>query len=542
MLVIRQPFSRTTSEPRDECIPTPAPDGMTTIGISRKLRSPAGTRRWLMPIVAAIGLTVFGVFIAINLGAYAGESDSSGYMNHARVLATGSVHLPLRRVAGYTFDGPEAWLYSALGVRPSPDERDLVPTYPVGLPLMIAAAAKFVGWRQAGNVVMWIHCMLGVLVTYAAGRTFGLSSRLALLGSVLVGLSPVYVFLGIQVMSDVPALVWTAAAVLAAWRGRSQLGWAVAAGLGFAMAVLIRPTDVLAFVPIAVILGLSTRCWVAFGFGGVPGALFFVLHSHAAYGRFFTTGYGDSAQLEGQWVGMTLFHYIHWLPLLFTPAIVAFLALPFVPRPERRNAVVLGSWFVVLAAFYAGYRYTHETWWYLRFLLPAAPALVIGALLVLRTAVRARLSPPFATVTLGIAVAVAIGWNVHWIKKLSALSSKHSEQTYLLTTDWLKAHLPPNAVIAAMQETGALQYYTDFTFVRWDWLHPDTFDALTRAVTANRQPLYAILHPYEWQEQGAFKEHMPSGTWTQIGSVREVTIWQWTAAKPAPASNRAFPL
>ncbi len=486
--------------------------------------------------IAWLGLALFGLFIAINVGAYAGESDSSGYMNHARVLSLGRVHLALRKVAGYTFDGPEAWLYSALGTRPSIEGKALVPTYPAGLPLLIAGTAKFVGWRQAGNVVMWIHCMLGVIVTYAAGRTFGLSARLAWLAAVIVGLSPLYVFLGIQVMSDVPALGWTTAAIAAAWRSRSRPCWAAIAGLALAMAVLIRPTDALAVVAMAVAFGPSRKCWVAFVLGGLPGALFFAIHSHAAFGSYVATGYGDSARLEAKWVGVTGLHYARWLPILFTPAVIAFLALPMIERQNRRRASVLAAWFFFLAAFYAGYRYTHETWWYLRFLLPAMPALVIGSLLVLRSGLGSRLSPSLATAAVCFAVLATVASDAYWTKRLAALSSKYSEQTYLLATDWMKAHLPPNSVVAAMQETGAIQYYTEFTFVRWDWLHPDTFAALTTALTANHQPMYAVLHPFEWQEQHAFSEHMPAGTWTQIGNVREVTIWRWSplesTAKP----------
>jgi 4-amino-4-deoxy-L-arabinose transferase-like glycosyltransferase len=519
-------------------------DSTVTTPIPPTRRSASRITRigWVLVVMA---FAAYGVLLARHVGAYAGGSDSSGYMNHARLLALGRVHVAPRTIPGLAPTDVPDWLYSALGFRVASDGTGLVPTYPAGLPLWILAAAKVVGWAQAGNLVLWLHAMAGVGLTYAAARAFGLGQRASIVAAVVVAGSPVYLFMALQAMSDVPALVWTTAAVVAACRARERWRWAFAAGAAYGMAVLVRPTNALALVPIAIalswppaangprptgepVLAFLARRWLAFGAGGLPCAILFALHSHAAYGKFITTGYGDSAGLEWQWVGMTWRHYAHWLPLEFTPVVVAIVALPLLVRRQAREVVILGTWVMVFAGFYSAYSCTHETWWYLRFLLPAAPALVIGALLVLQSWLRPRIPARVASLALCTAVVGAIAFDAHWDQKLFALDSGDGEKTYPTTAAWLQQHLPPNAVVAVMQNSGALFYYTDFVFVRWDALDPTSFAKVAAALKASGRPLYAALFPFEIDDQHAFRDHMPQGTWAKIGSVREVTIWRWS--------------
>src|SRR6185437_5400695 len=116
--------------------------------------------------------------------------------------------------------------------------------------------------------------------------------------------------------------------------------------------------------------------------------------------------------------------------------------------------------------FYCAYYNTHEAWWYLRFVLPVAPALVVGGILAVglifggsEAAVdqfvrgRGRTIP-----ALGLALALANGvWLNH---RLQILAVARAESTYPLASAWLRAHLPPDAVVAAMQMSGAAYYYT----------------------------------------------------------------------------------
>jgi uncharacterized membrane protein YhaH (DUF805 family) len=351
---------------------------------------------------------------------------------------------------------------------------------------------------------------------------------------VIIAASPLYLSYSVQAMSDMPALVWTTAAVLAAWRssrakaGARSTAWALAAGAGFALAVLVRPTNVLALAPVLIALGLSLRRLTLFVLGGLPGGVFFVLHSLAAYGHPLTTGYGDTSYLfVSSVVATTLAHYLRWLPVLFTPIVLLATALPWAAGTARRPAAITGSWALAYLAFYCCYSPTHETWWYLRFILPAAPALVIGGLLVARRWAVAWAPSPWSSGRSGVVFACALvavlAYESHWSRKLDALSIGHSDAVYPMTADWLRQHLPKDAVIVAMQHSGSIFYYTDFTLVRWDQIEGPVARRVIDASAAAHKPIYAAL--FRWEVDDALRKHLP-GAWTRIGEVRDASIWR----------------
>ncbi|MGA2691079.1 MAG: hypothetical protein ABSF76_01835, partial [Opitutaceae bacterium] len=91
--------------------------------------------------------------------------------------------------------------------------------------------------------------------------------------------------------------------------------------------------------------------------------------------------------------------------------------------------------------------------------------------------------------------------------------------------DWMNRNLPKDAVCLSMQVSGALVYYTDFTFIRWDALEPDNIGRVESALRASKRPLYAVLFPFEITDSGALDRRMP-GHWTEVGKVDAVTIWR----------------
>ncbi|MEO5961238.1 MAG: glycosyltransferase family 39 protein [Opitutaceae bacterium] len=467
----------------------------------------------------------YAILLACHVGAYAGGSDSSGYLNHARALVSGRIQATPPALSHLAPADTTQYLYVPLGFRSGPNGRDIVPTYPVGLPLLLAGAATVFGWEFAPSIVFVVHGVLGLLLTFATARVFGLAARWAFVAALAVALSPLYLQMSLQTMSDVPALVWTTAAVVSAMLSRQRVRWAAIAGVAFALAVLIRPTNLLALAPIAIAFGFDWRRWLLFAASGAPGAVFLLLHNHAAYGKYLTTGYGDSAGLQLDYIPRTLAHYARWLPALFTPAILGVFALPWFKHHRSRPVAVLVAWLLVFTSFFATYYNTHETWWYLRFLLPAAPAFVVGGLLGFRSLLSPVLTPARALACLLGAFLATSANSVYWARRFYVLESGRGEQIYPLTARWVRDHLPADAVLAVMQHSGSLRYYSDFTLVRWDQFEPAQFPAIRDAVRAADRPLYAVLHPFE-VEDGALSKRMP-GAWTQIGTVRDVSIWKF---------------
>jgi hypothetical protein len=472
---------------------------------------------------------LYGAFLARNVGAVAAGSDSSGYLNHARLLASGSVHSQPRPLPGLPFAEAPKFLYMPLGFVSAPNGVGIVPTYPTGLSLFVLAAAPVAGWARAADLVLVFHSLAGLLATYALGRVLGLGRPWAFFSAAVIAASPVYVFMSLQAMSDVPSLTWTTIAVLAALRSRERPMWALAAGAAAAVDVLLRPTNVLAFVPLAVAIGAHRRQWVLFIAGGLPGAVFLGAYNMAAYGSMVATGYGDNTyKFSSGYVPGTLVHYALWLPALLTPVVALALGLPWTRRSSPSTRWLLGSWIVAFGAFYSFYECTHETWWYLRFLLPAAPALVIGGLLVLQTLVSkaaARTGPLLSVSVLVVALAL-VGLNSYVLNRnLFVLPTIRDEQRYGDTAAWMRSNLPPDAVCLCMQETGALYYYTGFTFIRWDALTKENVAKIEALIRTSGRPLYAVLFPYEISKEDVLGSVMP-GHWSQVGMVADVTIWR----------------
>lgn len=489
--------------------------------------------RWL-PTVFVMALLGQAILLWSSMGACAGGADSSGYLNTARLLAQGKTSATLRTIAApRAAQSPDisADVYTPLGFRPMLGNGKISSIYPIGLPLLIAATSMITSWQCGPGLVIGLHAILGVLVVYALGRCTGLSPGWSALGSLILGASPLYIFLSLQVFSDVPALVWTTMAALAAFRARDNPRWAVAAGATWGIAVLVRPTDVLALLPIALLLGPGWRRIALFVAGGLPMAVLFCAYGERAYGSAFSLGYfnpPDSFALHR--VDSTFWRYLYWLPVLLTPVVTAIVALPWAKTASKRWRLVLGVWIVVFLGFYSTYLFTHMTWWFLRFLLPAFPPLIVGALHVLRSFSGrrpGRIAPAAAWCAVSCMVLLH---GALWTRALHARYVGAQERRYRDTAQWMTTHLPADSIVCAMQDSGALFYYTGFTVVRWDWLQPRQFAEIVRMARADRRPLYAALQHSEETEGLAFTKHIP-GNWQTVGQIGATTVWRF---EPGP--------
>jgi hypothetical protein len=491
--------------------------------------TPATTAQWRRMgwVMAVVALAIYAEFLSIHIGAVSGGSDSSGYMNHAKLIAGGAVNVQPRTIAGLPAVVTSPYLYIPLGFRPSWNSSAMVPTYPMGLSLFIVASKALVGWRHAGDVTMMLHALAGVVATFALGRTFGLSRPWSVLCAATIALSPLYLFMSLTAMSDVPSLVWTALAILAAIRGRERPSWALAAGAALAVDVLLRPANVLALIPLGLALGASPRRWTFLLLGGLPGATALLISNHQAFGGFLATGYGDNIDaFKASFVPATFLQYLRWFPVLFTPVVVLVLGLPFIPTEKAGTKPILVTWIAVFAVFYATYQFTHESWWYLRFLLPAAPAFVVGSALVLRkllASVRASAAWPSSPVAYVVAIGFICANSTWWSHDLGVLHIGEDELRYGILGDWMKANLPADAVCLSMQASGSVYFYTPFTILRWDMLNKADISVVEAALVNSRRPLYAVLFPFEVTRMASLERLMP-GLWSPVGKVDDVVI------------------
>lgn len=490
--------------------------------------------RWLVwfGLLALIG---YGFFIEHNYSIVASSSDASGYLNSARLFASGQLQTELRVPPEF---GPPTTLervhFIPLGFWPFPDDPKITPTYPTGLPLHFALAGKLFGWLTGPRLIGLFAAVGAVWLCYAVGRELGLDARLAAAGAVMLGVCPMFLFTSFQPMSDTLAATWCLAAVWTALRARRTAGWAVVCGTAFGIAVLVRPTNLLLLPALLVLLGWDWHRLALATVGGLPGAAWLAFYNRALYGGALRSGYGDwFNSFAFHWGPPTAWHFVQWLALLLPAPL---LLLPFAALARRetrtRSLLALAAWFAAITGLYTFYEVSHEVWWCLRFVVPAIPALILAGLLGMEAWARrfdaARQSQIRAIAALVLAI-WAIGLSVFWTRRFSITETKNGEKIYAKACAAVLEKFPPGTLVVTMTFSGAFYYYTDFAILRWDQV--DAADFTRYAALAQQAGRSVVAVDFKWEEERALHEHCP-GNWVRAGQVGDALIWRLAPAPP----------
>ena len=446
----------------------------------------------------------------------------------------GRLSEPVRQVPGLE---PPTWnylYYQPLGYAVQPDHPVMVPTYPVGLPLHYMVAAWLVGFEKTARVVNACNVLAAGFLLFAVGRRLGLGRGWAVTGVAVLWACPIWIFHALQPLSDCVATTWLLAALLCALRARDHPPWATVAGAAFAFAVLVRPTNFLAIFPLAVALGRPGRTTGLFMLGGLPAAGFLGWYNLHVYGGVLRSGYGESLWSAFGWeyVRGNLWQFAVGLPRVLSWPVfaLALLGLPWLVRWHKRTALFLTLWPAVFIAFYMTYFWAGENWTYLRFLLPAFPAVILAGLLVAQQ-VAATLPRTIRRFAPAAVATVALAGQLTVADKLHVTDIRSGERNYWLAAQWLDAHVPANAILLTMQVSGTVTYYHSQPLVRWDLIHRDEYDRLRRTAAGLHRPLYASLFGFE---QKPFLEKF-GGHWVVMGQGGDVAFWRLddaTAATP----------
>ena len=220
--------------------------------------------------------------------------------------------------------------------------------------------------------------------TYFLARELELSRPLALVAASILGGCAVLLFQASQAMSDVVAALWATAAVVFALRARKRDIWALLAGASFGLAVLVRPIDV------------SSPCprWHC---PAMEGVRFVRRRRHtlrAVRGSMeqhrLRRGAENGLRRSSRCVCPRQFpRAVH--PLrphdradVFAARAARVAGVAADRRLSMRDRALLLVWFAAYLLMYCFWG-PYEAWWYTRFLIPAFPALVVGAVLVAGT-------------------------------------------------------------------------------------------------------------------------------------------------------------
>jgi hypothetical protein len=477
--------------------------------------------------LGALLIAAYAWFLRTHIAPFAGGSDSSGYLNSAALLARGELTEPIPALPGHGAAEFGAGTHVPLGYIPRTETGRMAPSYPLGLPLHLAAWAAPFGLDWAAIPLNLVTALASGGLCYLLARRLAVPAAPALAGAALLLLNPLFLFAALQPMSDLLALAWALAALYAALRLPEGRRWAWLCGLATAVAVLVRPTNLLLGLPILLALGSRWRLYPWVALGGLPGALCLLWYNREVYGAPLASGYGDVwSAFSTAYAAGNLAHFARWLPLLLTPLVLAGIAAPFRAPGRRREWLVLGAWAALLVGFYAFYYHSGETWWYLRFILPAFPVLILALVAALHSFTAGRARGPLL---LGGLLAAAFAWSVVLGHRLEVHRNKAGEALYRDSVQWAQTHLPASSAVACMQVSGALHYYTDFLLVRWEQIPPAAIGPLHAALAAQQRPLHAVLYDFEVADA----QRRLGGRWTPLERIRQATVWR---IEPEPAA------
>lgn len=428
----------------------------------------------LIMLQAAVIFSVF-LFYSSYRQKYVGACDWYGYYSQSLLLKEG--RLPLQ-----TELNPHKYpAVAPLGFYTK--EGQVVPHFPPGYPLLMALL---------GTVGLEFH-VTPILGTLSFILLFLVLSRLtdrwiALLLSVLWALSPIVIWGSTSVMSDMGACVFILLTFYLFLKRRPE-----AAGLTFGFSLLIRPSNII-FAAVLLPLIAKEKKLVPFGlFFFIPTSIS-AIYNWGVHGSPWKYGYYDTLSLlSGSIFPENALFYTGQVLMQFTPLLLLIAIIPL--WKKQRGAWVYSLWFLCFFFFYSFINLGRESWWSLRFLLPAYPALFILAALGAKN-IRDYVSHRWRCAT-SLAVPVMVILTV----VISIYFIRFEAETLLFTRDKAKvfhdtahkvaARVPPGSVVGAFEMSGPLRLYGGIESFNLN--HPRAVKLIRRML--RERPVYVMMEP-----------------------------------------------
>jgi hypothetical protein len=456
---------------------------------------------WLARRSHAIVLIVAGLAAAVAVHHQtfsAAGADASGYLSQAAMLAEGRLtrHEPLGAIANWPDPGPTL---VPLGWRATADPSTQVPTYAVGLPLLMAPLHA-VGGPLLASLIGPLALALAVWAAARLAQAVA-GPPAAILASIWLATSPVALVAAVQPMSDMPAtaawLLCLALVVMVTARTAPSLWPSCVAGCAAAVAVLIRPNIApVAAIPMLMLLASRRRAAAAaFAAPVLIGGAIVAFVQWRWFGSPLRSGYGTAAEIYAPSnVAPNARLYAGWLIDTHGPWL---LAAPFaVAVAAGRTVWWLLAFAAAIVAAYLVYA-VFEVWTYLRFLLPAL-ALAMVCVSAATAALLARVPAPVRLVAVA-GVALTVGaMQIRSARSHDVFDTADRHARAALAGRYLASALPERSIVIAGEQSGAVRYYTGRSILRWEAMTPAVLAAASaRAADAGYEVWIALD---EWEE------------------------------------------
>jgi hypothetical protein len=414
---------------------------------------------------------------------FIGAVDWYGYYQEALLLKSGRVTLPLELPVD------EFPSVVPLGFNALADGR-VVPQYPPGYPLLLAAAMVF-------HLEFYLMPLVGLassLVLFGLVRDLTGDKWTAGLYAVLWAFFPIVTFGSTTLMSDLVAALFL---MLTYWLyRRGQVFWSA-----FAMtfALCVRPTNGLFLVVFAVPL-LRDRKLIRYGLCLLLPGLVYGYYNYRFFGAPWRTGYADiRTDLVPGLFFPHLDFYLQQIFLQFSP-LVLLLALGGFTRPRGEKFFFL-AWFAAFLLFYSFWRSGgSDRWWWCRFLLPGfAPGFLLSALGFsrVRTWLDERLAAGPRRLAAHLVLFAVIGVTpVYYVKFGLAqrdLWSTNKGRDYYQVVKLTEKIVPPGGYVGSVEFAGSHRLYTQLG--SFCTMH-DNSPKLVAHLLAQGRPVYILVEPW----------------------------------------------
>jgi hypothetical protein len=246
----------------------------------------------------------------------------------------------------------------------------------------------------------------------------------------------------------------------------------------------------------------------------------------AWYGAPWNSGYGAAGELYSMnTILPNLARYPVWLWQTQSP-LVLLAVLPLLPRfsrdadrPAMRLCAALFAGTLMSYLVYAQF----EEWWYLRFLLPALPALLVlmstGMVVLARRLPRAWGLVAVTAVTFLLLAYTTRVSQAHGIFG----PSKADERRYADVGAYIQQTLPRNAVIFSVQQSGSVRYYSGRMTIRWDLIDRDWTNRAAADVERLGLHPYMVIEDWEMPQMRTWFGLAPdaSAPWPLVARLKE---------------------